>query len=213
MYQSGEVDYLVATDAIGMGLNMDVDHVAFAALAQVRRPRSPAGCAPAEIAQIAGRAGRHMNDGTFGTTDRCRRAGRGDGRGDREPPLRSAARPAMAQRGARFPLGSGADRVAQRAAARMPRCNGCASRTTSSPCRPWRSDSEFLPACTRRDVCKLLWEVCQVPDFRKTMTEEHTAPARPALPASHARAASACPKTGSTVTSSDSTVRWRHRHA
>ncbi|MCH2326521.1 MAG: helicase, partial [Rhodospirillales bacterium] len=67
MYQEGEVDYLVATDAIGMGLNMDVDHVAFASTqkfdGRVRRQLT----AP-ELAQTAGRAGRHMNDGTFGTT-------------------------------------------------------------------------------------------------------------------------------------------------
>src|SRR6186713_1138806 len=67
LYQSGDVDYLVATDAIGMGLNLDVDHVAFAGLrkfdGQVHRDLTPA-----ELAQIAGRAGRHMNDGTFGVT-------------------------------------------------------------------------------------------------------------------------------------------------
>ncbi len=67
MYQEGEVDYLVATDAIGMGLNMDVGHVAFAAKAKfdgrTHRPLTAA-----ELAQTAGRAGRHMNDGTFGTT-------------------------------------------------------------------------------------------------------------------------------------------------
>jgi ATP-dependent RNA helicase SUPV3L1/SUV3 len=65
LYQSGEVDYLVATDAIGMGLNMDIAHVAFAALTKfdgkrVRRLR------PAEMAQIAGRAGRYQTDGSFG---------------------------------------------------------------------------------------------------------------------------------------------------
>jgi ATP-dependent RNA helicase SUPV3L1/SUV3 len=66
MYQAGEVDYLVATDAIGMGLNMDVTHVAFAGLSKFdgkRRRR----LTPAEMAQIAGRAGRHQRDGTFGT--------------------------------------------------------------------------------------------------------------------------------------------------
>jgi ATP-dependent RNA helicase SUPV3L1/SUV3 len=66
MYQAGEVDYLVATDAIGMGLNMDVDHVAFAGLSKYdghRRRR----LTPAEMAQIAGRAGRHQRDGSFGS--------------------------------------------------------------------------------------------------------------------------------------------------
>ena len=67
LYQSGEVDYLVATDAIGMGLNMDVDHVAFAKLGKFDG-RGPRRLTAPEIAQIAGRAGRHMSDGTFGTT-------------------------------------------------------------------------------------------------------------------------------------------------
>jgi ATP-dependent RNA helicase SUPV3L1/SUV3 len=65
MFQAGEVDYLVATDAIGMGLNMDVAHVAFAGLHKFdgRRRRR---LTVAEMAQIAGRAGRHQRDGTFG---------------------------------------------------------------------------------------------------------------------------------------------------
>ena len=70
MFQNGDVDYLVATDAIGMGLNLDVDHVAFASDRkydgyQFRR------LTPSEFAQIAGRAGRATRDGTFGTTGRC----------------------------------------------------------------------------------------------------------------------------------------------
>src|SRR4030095_3085548 len=66
MFQRGEVDYLVATDAIGMGLNMDVTHVAFAGLDKFdgRRDRR---LTIAEMAQIAGRAGRHQKDGSFGT--------------------------------------------------------------------------------------------------------------------------------------------------
>jgi ATP-dependent RNA helicase SUPV3L1/SUV3 len=66
MFQAGEVDYLVATDAIGMGLNMDVAHVAFASLRKFdgRRARR---LTISEMAQIAGRAGRHQRDGTFGT--------------------------------------------------------------------------------------------------------------------------------------------------
>jgi ATP-dependent RNA helicase SUPV3L1/SUV3 len=70
LYQSGQVDYLVATDAIGMGLNLDVDHVAFASDRkfdgyQFRK------LSPSELAQIAGRAGRATRDGTFGTSGRC----------------------------------------------------------------------------------------------------------------------------------------------
>ena len=70
MFQNGDVDYLVATDAVGMGLNLDVDHVAFASDRkydgyQFRRLN------PSEFAQIAGRAGRATRNGTFGTTGRC----------------------------------------------------------------------------------------------------------------------------------------------
>ncbi|MGA9547080.1 MAG: helicase-related protein [Rhodomicrobium sp.] len=67
LYQSGEVDFLVATDAIGMGLNLDVDHIAFAGSRKFDG-RVHRDLAPAELAQIAGRAGRHLNDGTFGVT-------------------------------------------------------------------------------------------------------------------------------------------------
>ncbi len=67
LYQSGDVDFLVATDAIGMGLNMDVDHVAFAATRKFDGMNFR-DLIPGELAQIAGRAGRHMNDGTFGVT-------------------------------------------------------------------------------------------------------------------------------------------------
>ena len=67
LYQNGDVDYIVATDAIGMGLNMDVDHVAFASLGKFDG-RSPRALVASEVAQIAGRAGRHMNEGTFGVT-------------------------------------------------------------------------------------------------------------------------------------------------
>ena len=67
LYQNGEVDYLVATDAIGMGLNLDIDHVAFSATTKFdgRRMRE---LAPNELAQIAGRAGRGMSHGSFGVT-------------------------------------------------------------------------------------------------------------------------------------------------
>src|SRR3954464_9567067 len=70
LYQNKEVDFLVATDAIGMGLNMDVDHVAFARVTKFDGHRPRRLTAP-EVGQIAGRAGRGMKDGTFGTTTQC----------------------------------------------------------------------------------------------------------------------------------------------
>ena len=70
LYQSGDVDFLVATDAIGMGINMDLDHVYFSNLKKfdgkkLRRLNL------SEIGQIAGRAGRYLNDGSFGITGDC----------------------------------------------------------------------------------------------------------------------------------------------
>lgn len=67
LYQNGDVDFLVATDAIGMGLNLDLDHVAFAGLRKFDG-QGHRNLSAAELGQIAGRAGRHMNDGTFGVT-------------------------------------------------------------------------------------------------------------------------------------------------
>ena len=83
LFQNGEVDYIVATDAIGMGLNLDVNHVAFASLAKfdgVRKRR----LLPSEMAQIAGRAGRHQRDGTFGALSGMG-AGMDGGRGAPSP--------------------------------------------------------------------------------------------------------------------------------
>ena len=71
LYQNSDVDFLIATDAIGMGLNLDLGHVAMSADMKFdgRQMRK---LLPSEMAQIAGRAGRHMNDGSFGVTDGCR---------------------------------------------------------------------------------------------------------------------------------------------
>ena len=67
LYQNGDVDFLVATDAVGMGLNLDLDHVAFAGVRKFDG-HAHRNLTPSEIGQVAGRAGRHMNDGTFGVT-------------------------------------------------------------------------------------------------------------------------------------------------
>ncbi len=70
LYEAGEVDHLVATDAIGMGLNMDITNVAFAARRKFDGS-THRDLTPAELGQIAGRAGRHIQDGTFGITAGC----------------------------------------------------------------------------------------------------------------------------------------------
>ena len=67
VYENKKVDYLVATDAIGMGLNLNINHVSFSSL-QKFDGKFNRNLSPAEIGQIAGRAGRYKNDGTFGYT-------------------------------------------------------------------------------------------------------------------------------------------------
>ena len=173
MFESGEVDYLVATDAIGMGLNLDVNHVWFASLRKYDG-RSSRPLRAVELAQIAGRAGRHMNDGTFGTTTDV------DGldaetveaiENHRFDPLRDVqwrnsdldfrSAPALIASLNAQPPHAALQRVREQD-------DQLALQTLSA-------HSEFLPRLHAPGRVKLLWEVCQVPDFRKTMTEEHTA--------------------------------------
>ena len=119
LYQSGDVDFLVATDAIGMGLNLDVDHVAFAGTrkydGQVHRELTAG-----ELGQIAGRAGRHMNDGTFGVTGAVEPLLVRPHRSARDPHLRAREVAAVAQSRSRFRLARPAARQPARGAARGP---------------------------------------------------------------------------------------------
>ena len=173
MFQSGEVDYLVATDAIGMGLNMDVNHVWFASLSKydgrLSRPLRAV-----ELAQIAGRAGRYMNDGTFGTTIDV-------GGLDEETveaienhrfdPLRD-----LQWRNAELDFRSIQGLVASlNRPPPHPVLQRVREQDDQFALQTLSQHSEFLPRLRAPARVKLLWEVCQVPDFRKTMTEEHTA--------------------------------------
>ncbi|KAF0098141.1 MAG: helicase-like protein [Rhodospirillaceae bacterium] len=172
MFQSGEVDYLVATDAIGMGLNMDVNHVWFASLRKYDG-RSSRPLRTGELAQIAGRAGRHMNDGTFGTT-----AGVSGLDPDvveaienhRFDPLRD-----LQWRNSELDFRSVQALVA---ALNAPPPHAALQRVREQDdqlaLQTLAMNAAFLPRLHSSKRVKLLWEVCQVPDFRKTMTEEHT---------------------------------------
>ena len=71
LYQSGDANFLVATDAIGMGINMDINNVSFSSLIKFDGKKNRK-LNLSEISQIAGRAGRHINDGTFGVTGECK---------------------------------------------------------------------------------------------------------------------------------------------
>ena len=172
LYQDKEVDFLVATDAIGMGLNMSVDHVAFASLAKFdgRRPRR---LTPAEVAQIAGRAGRGMRDGTFGTTGEC-------------PPLPDEVATAVEAHSFQ-PL----ERLCWRnSALDFGSIDALLDSLTAPPPGPGlvrgndASDLETLTALGRdpeirrlaqgRRAVGRLWEACQIPDFRKLADDTHT---------------------------------------
>ncbi len=171
LYQNGEVDYLVATDAIGMGLNLDVNHVAFSSLTKFdgRRMRP---LAPNELAQIAGRAGRGMSDGTFGVTGEA-------------PPLDEGV--AQAIMDSRFtPM----KKLNWRnAALRFGSIEALIDSLEVSPdnenllkARPaddlnvLKSLSQVTEVTARASdpqSIRLLWDVCRIPDFRGISHAEH----------------------------------------
>jgi ATP-dependent RNA helicase SUPV3L1/SUV3 len=171
LYQSGDVDFLVATDAIGMGINMDVDHVAFAAMDKFdgmgMRPLRPD-----EVGQIAGRAGRHMNDGTFGTT--------GDAapleeelvarvEGHRYDPVR-----VLQWRNSLLDFGSLEKLIAS--LDEPPPMKGLAKARPSSDFTALRylaANDNILPFAASRAGLHRLWDACQLPDFRKLSVDEH----------------------------------------
>ena len=171
MYQAGEVDWLVATDAIGMGLNMDIDHVAFAELVKFDG-RHPRRLAAAELAQIAGRAGRHMADGTFGTTAEI---GSLDPEtidaieNHRFPPLRHAS-----WRSAELDFAAPSALLAS-LEARPPDPVLLRARHADDhlALAALARDEEVLRLADRPSRVRLLWECCQVPDFRRSFDEGH----------------------------------------
>jgi ATP-dependent RNA helicase SUPV3L1/SUV3 len=171
LFQSGDVDHIIATDAIGMGLNLDIAHVAFAGDSKFdghmhRRLTT------AEFGQIAGRAGRHLKDGTFGTTGRCRPF-------DpqliedleshhfdpvrmihwRSPDLDLSSADALRQSLAVSPNEDGL--------ARAPRAEDEIVFDLAA------ADAEIRRQVQSRDGVTRLWEVCALPDYRKVAPHAH----------------------------------------
>ena len=171
LYQSGQVDYLVATDAIGMGLNLDVDHIAFASDRkfdgyQFRK------LSPAELAQIAGRAGRATRDGTFGTSGRC-------------PPFETELVQALEShtfepvklvqwRNSDFDFSSVG--ALQATLAALPSESALARAPVAEDIlvldHAARDDDVRGMTRTSADV-ERLWDVCQLPDYRKIAPANH----------------------------------------
>ena len=171
LYQSGQVDYLVATDAIGMGLNLDVDHVAFASDRkfdgyQFRKLN------PSELAQIAGRAGRATRDGTFGTSGRC-------------PPFETELvqalelhtfEPVRLVQWRNSDLDFSSVGALQAALAMAPNEGALARAPVAEDIlvldHAARDDDVRAWTRTRADV-ERLWDVCQLPDYRKIAPANH----------------------------------------
>jgi ATP-dependent RNA helicase SUPV3L1/SUV3 len=171
LYQSGEVDYLVATDAIGMGLNLDVDHVAFASDRkfdgyQFRK------LSPSELAQIAGRAGRATRDGSFGTSGRC-------------PPFETELvqaleshtfEPVRLVQWRNSDLDFSSVGALQAALAMAPNESALARAPIAEDIlvldHAARDDDVRAWTRTHADV-ERLWDVCQLPDYRKIAPANH----------------------------------------
>ncbi len=171
LYQAGEVDYLIATDAIGMGLNMDVDHVAFAA----QRKFDGLGhreLRPAEVGQIAGRAGRHMNAGTFGTTAAA--VPMSDEMVELVENHRFPAERRLHWRNSWLEFQSPAALLASlRQAPPRDDLALVVEADDSLALAALMSDGTIRDAVRSPAMVRQLWDVCRIPDFAKTMPEAH----------------------------------------
>jgi len=171
LYQSGEVDFLVATDAIGMGLNMDLGHVAFAGLTKFDGKRTRP-LYPQEIGQIAGRAGRFRRDGTFGVTGACEPMDEevvAQVEAHRFEPVATAL-----WRNDRLDFRSLAD-LLRSLSEPAPRAGLRPSEEAldETTLRALASDPHVADRARDRSAMFRLWDACQTPDFRKTTLEDH----------------------------------------
>ncbi|MFC3711724.1 helicase-related protein [Sphingoaurantiacus capsulatus] len=175
LYQSGEVDYLVATDAIGMGLNMDIAHVAFASLSKFDGHRHRR-LSTAEMAQIAGRAGRYQKDGSFGMVQ----LGTEEVRGFEPEEIEAIENHVFP------PLSQLVWRNARLDFATLPRLIGSLDERPTTPELFRAHDAVDLavlkslaqdPAVADRAKgharMQRLWAACSLPDYRKTGPEQH----------------------------------------
>ena len=171
LFQSGDVDHVVATDAIGMGLNMDLDHVAFASTRKFDG-FSFRQLTAAELGQIAGRAGRYMNDGTFGVTAEAEPFPAelvGDLEDHRFEPVRVLQ---WRNRDLSF-----ASLTALRGAlAALPPTRLLTRAQASFDVEALEliaRDDDIVALASTSETVELLWEVCQVPDYRNISGAEH----------------------------------------
>lgn len=173
MYQNGDVDYLVATDAIGMGLNLDINHVSFSALSKFdgRKMRY---LFPEELAQIAGRAGRHTDNGTFGVTGEAPPLDDGVAAAIEAHHFRPVSK--LQWRNSDLQFGS----VKRLIANLEERTNDTwLTRVRESDdlaaLKALGDDQLIAARATDGPSVRLLWDVCRIPDFRGISSGEHQA--------------------------------------
>ncbi len=171
LYQEGDVDYLVATDAIGMGLNMDVRHVTFASVRKFdgRKFRQ---LQASELAQIAGRAGRHANDGTFGVTPEA--GGIAPETIERIEEHRFESQRHVYWRNGDLDF-SGIEPLLSslRQRAERPELARVREADDEKALSQLGKDGEVVRFAADEDTLRLLWEVCQIPDFEKQWSSSH----------------------------------------
>ncbi|HMJ13758.1 MAG TPA: helicase-related protein [Polyangiaceae bacterium] len=171
LYQAGEVNHLVATDAIGMGLNLDILHVAFA---DVRKfdGREARPLEAAELAQIAGRAGRYLNDGSFGTLAPVARL---------PVPIERAienhhfpAQRTLWWRNADLDFSS-IEALMASLCVRSPslRLRVSEGAEDFAALRELAKKDEIRSRVQGREHVQLLWEVCRIPDYRGLLLDYH----------------------------------------
>jgi ATP-dependent RNA helicase SUPV3L1/SUV3 len=172
MFQAGEVDYLVATDAIGMGLNLDLAHVAFASLRKFDGQHARA-LSEGELGQIAGRAGRYLRDGSFGTllpvalphelAERIEQ--------HQLDPLRK-----VRYRNSALDFSSAENLLAAlQAAPPAPHLTPMRAAVDVAALHALLKLPEVAERARRGPALELLWQVCEIPDFRRILFEVHVA--------------------------------------
>jgi ATP-dependent RNA helicase SUPV3L1/SUV3 len=172
MFQAGEVDYLVATDAIGMGLNLDVKHVAFAALRKFDG-RDARDLDPSEIGQIAGRAGRYTTDGSFGALAPLSIA---PGLASAVETHRFASVGKLMWRSSDLDMRSVEDLVASLKRTPSHRALLLQNHAEDSlALERMGRDPWIRQRATGKESVSLLWDVCCIPDYRKLLLETHVA--------------------------------------
>ena len=171
MYQNGDVDYLVATDAIGMGLNLDIAHVSFSSLTKFDGHRMRH-LAADELAQIAGRAGRHTTDGTFGVTGEAPALDEDTVEAIENHQFRPVRR--LMWRNSRLQFGN-VKRLIQTLEDRTddPWLTRVRESDDLAALKALSADAEVAARASDVASVRLLWDVCRIPDFRGISRGEH----------------------------------------